>query len=121
MGAIRDAVRRVDRSVLRMTGKASATEHHPVAIAHDYLTQRGGAERVVLSMLKAFPGAPLYVSLYEPDATYPEFKSADVRVSGLNRLGLLRRNHRFGLPLYPSAFSRMTVPADVVVCSSSGW
>ncbi len=42
-----------------------------VALVHDYLTQRGGAERVLLSMLKAFPGAPLYTSLYEPDATYP--------------------------------------------------
>ena len=28
-----------------------------VAIAHDYLTQRGGAERVVVSMLRAFPEA----------------------------------------------------------------
>ena len=26
-----------------------------VAIAHDYLTQRGGAERVVLTLMKAFP------------------------------------------------------------------
>jgi len=30
-----------------------------VALVHDYLTQRSGAERVVLSMLKALPGAPL--------------------------------------------------------------
>jgi hypothetical protein len=28
-----------------------------IAIAHDYLTQRGGAERVVLSLAKAFPEA----------------------------------------------------------------
>ncbi len=30
-----------------------------VALVHDYLTQRGGAERVVLSLVRAFPGAPL--------------------------------------------------------------
>src|SRR5207302_8485683 len=47
-----------------------------VAIVHDYLTQRGGAERVVLSMLKAFPQSPLYTSLYEPDLTFPEFADA---------------------------------------------
>jgi len=41
-----------------------------VALVHDYLAQRGGAERVVLSMLKAFPGAPLHTSLYEPGSTY---------------------------------------------------
>ena len=31
-----------------------------VAIAHDYLTQRGGAERVVASMLRAFPDATVW-------------------------------------------------------------
>ena len=52
---------------------------HRVAIVHDYLTQRGGAERVVLAMLKAFPAAPLYTSLYLPTGTFDEFKGADIR------------------------------------------
>ena len=42
-----------------------------VAIVHDYLTQRGGAERVVLAMHRTFPAAPIYTSLYEPDLTFP--------------------------------------------------
>jgi glycosyltransferase involved in cell wall biosynthesis len=92
-----------------------------VAIVHDYLTQRGGAERVVLSMLTAFPTAPLYTSVYEPDGTYPEFRAADVRVLPLNRLGFFRRHHRLALPLLAPAFSRLQIDADVVVCSSSGW
>jgi glycosyltransferase involved in cell wall biosynthesis/ubiquinone/menaquinone biosynthesis C-methylase UbiE len=92
-----------------------------VAIVHDYLTQRGGAERVVLSMLRAFPGAPLYTSLYLPEATFPEFAAADVRTLPLNRVPPLRRNHRLALPLLAPAFSRLEVQADVVVCSSSGW
>src|SRR2546426_10472436 len=70
-----------------------------VAIVHDYLTQRGGAERVVLAMVKAFPKAPLYVSLYDPAATFPEFRTFDVRPSSLDRLTALRRNHRLALPL----------------------
>jgi glycosyltransferase involved in cell wall biosynthesis len=92
-----------------------------VAIAHDYLTQRGGAERVVLAMLKAFPGAPVYTSLYERDATFEEFRGVQVRTSFLNRLPPLRRNHRLALPLLAPAFSRLRVEADVTVCSSSGW
>lgn len=92
-----------------------------VAIVHDYLTQRGGAERVVLSMARAFPDAPVYTSLYEPEATFEEFKSIDVRALPLNRSGLLRRHHRLALPLLASSFSRARVHADVVVCSSSGW
>lgn len=92
-----------------------------VALVHDYLTQRGGAERVVLSLTRAFPGAPLYTSLFEPAGTFPEFAGVDVRTLPLNRVGLLRRSHRLALPLLAPAFSRMHVEAGVVVCSSSGW
>jgi glycosyltransferase involved in cell wall biosynthesis len=92
-----------------------------VVLVHDYLTQRGGAERVVLSMLKAFPEAPLYTSLFEPATTFPEFGSADVRPLQLNRVPILRRNHRLALPLLAPAFSSVEVEADAVLCSSSGW
>jgi glycosyltransferase involved in cell wall biosynthesis len=92
-----------------------------IAIVHDYLTQRGGAERVVLSMMKAFPGAPVHTSLFHPEGTFPEFGSADVRMSQLDRIGVLRRNHRLAVPLLAPAFSTRRVDADVVLCSSSGW
>ncbi len=91
------------------------------AIVHDYLTQRGGAERVVLSMLKAFPEAPLYTSLYDPGGTFPEFARHDVRSMPLNAIPPLRRWHRLALPILAPAFSRLRVPAGVVLCSSSGW
>lgn len=93
----------------------------PVAIAHDYLTQRGGAERVVLVMARTFPGAPLYTSLYEPATTYPEFGRLDVRPSVLSRLAPARRNHRSALPLLAPAMRSVRIDADVTVCSSSGW
>jgi glycosyltransferase involved in cell wall biosynthesis len=93
----------------------------PVALVHDYLTQRGGAERLVLTMAKAFPGAPLYTSLYESELTFPEFGTLDVRTVGLNRIALLRRRHRLALPLLAPAFSRLRVDAEVAVCSTTGW
>jgi glycosyltransferase involved in cell wall biosynthesis len=92
-----------------------------VAIAHDYLTQRGGAERVVLTLMRAFPDAAVHTTLYDPEGTYPEFAQADVRTSALNRVGALRRDHRLALPLLARAASRMRIDADVVVASSSGW
>ena len=92
-----------------------------VAIAHDYLTQRGGAERVVLSLIKAFPEASVHTTLYDPAGTYPEFADADVRTSVLNRVGPLRRDHRLALPLLAPAAARMRLDADVVIASSSGW
>jgi len=92
-----------------------------VAIVHDYLTQRGGAERVVLSMLSAFPGAPVYTSLLDPAKTFPEFLSVDVHTSVLNRSALLRRRHRLAFPLLAPTFSRTLVESEVTLCSSSGW
>ena len=92
-----------------------------IAIAHDYLTQRGGAERVVLSLAKAFPEAEIHTLFYEPEQTYPEFREMRIRTSGLNRIGGFRRDPRLALPLLAAASSRMRIDADVVIASSSGW
>ncbi|GAA2127110.1 glycosyltransferase [Nocardioides bigeumensis] len=92
-----------------------------VAIAHDYLTQRGGAERVVLTLLEAFPDAVVHTTLYDAEGTYPQFRDARIVTSPLNRVGPLRRHHRAALPLLAPAASRLRVDADVTVVSSSGW
>lgn len=92
-----------------------------IAIVHDYLTQRGGAERVVLALADAFPGADIVTSLFDPHATYPEFASLRVRTLPINRLRHLRRDHRLALPVLAPAFSGANVDCSVAVCSSSGW
>ena len=93
-----------------------------VAIAHDYLTQRGGAERVVLAMLHTFPDAEIHTTVFDPDGTFPEFRQARILTTPLNRLGLLRRDHRMGLPLYQPSISRAPViDADVLLVSTTGF
>ncbi len=93
----------------------------PVALVHDYLTQRGGAERVVLTLASAYPGAPIHTSFYDPEGTFPDFTGLDIRTLPLNRVGALRTRHRLALPLLAPAFSRLTVDAEVAICSTSGW
>ena len=97
------------------------TRRPRVAIAHDYLTQRGGAERVVLALLRAFPEATIHTTLYDARATYPEFRDAHVVLSPIDRVPMLRRDHRVALPILPWAVSRLPIDADVVIASSSGW
>jgi len=75
----------------------------------------------VLSLCRAFPDATVHTLLFDPKSTFPEFDSVDVKVSPLNRVGVIRRNHRLGLPVMPLASSLMRIDADVVVASSSGW
>lgn len=92
-----------------------------IAIAHDYLTQRGGAERVVLAMLRTFPEATIHTTLYNPERTFPEFRDARIVTTALDSVGALRRHHRAALPLLAPAVSAHRIDADVVVTSSSGW
>ena len=92
-----------------------------VALVHDYLTQRGGAERVVLTLADAYPDAPIHTSLYDPEGTFPGFAAHDIRPLPLDRLALFRHHHRLALPFLAPAFGRLHVEADVTVCSSSGW
>ncbi|WP_407316536.1 glycosyltransferase [Isoptericola halotolerans] len=92
-----------------------------VALAHDYATQRGGAERVALLLAQAFPGSPMYTTLYDAAGTFPEFAGLELRTSRLDRVGVLRRNHRLALPVLSRAVDGQQVDADVLVASSTGW
>ena len=93
-----------------------------VAVVHDYLTQRGGAERVALALWRAFPGARLVTSVYDATGTFPEFAEAEVETSWLQRVPALRRDPRLALPLLPGAFDRLALAdVDVVVASSTGF
>jgi hypothetical protein len=92
-----------------------------VALVHDYLNQRGGAERVVLDLADIFPRAPIYTSLYRPGSTLSGFQTHDIRVSFLDRAPV-DRSFRLLFPLYPAAFrSFPPIDAEIVVASSSGW
>ena len=72
-------------------------------------------------MERAFRGVPLFTSLYDPEATFPEFQDLDVRTTWLNRIPGLRQHHRAALPMLARTFSNLRIDAAVTVCSSSGW
>jgi glycosyltransferase involved in cell wall biosynthesis len=91
-------------------------------IAHDYLTQSGGAERVVLSLLEAFPDAPIVTSVYDAEGTFPQFRGHDIRTSPLQKVSAFRHDPRRALALLPKAWSSTVIAdADIVVCSSTGF
>jgi glycosyltransferase involved in cell wall biosynthesis len=88
---------------------------------HDYLNQRGGAERVVLEMAELWPEAPIHTSLYRPRSTFDQFAGRDVRTTWLDGLPV-DRSFRALFPLYPAAFRSLgRIDADIVLSSSSGW
>lgn len=57
-----------------------------VAIVHDELLRKGGAERVVISLHKLYPTADIFTIAYRPDSTYEYFKKCVVKTTFLNAL-----------------------------------
>lgn len=91
-----------------------------IAIVHDWLTNMGGAENVVLALLEAFPGAPVFTSTYDPKVM-PKFKHADVHTTYLQNLpGPLRKLHKFFPMLRVHAFKKLDLSEfDIIISSSS--
>lgn len=91
-----------------------------VAIVHDWLTNMGGAENVVLALAEAFPGAPIYTSTYAPE-TMPAFKHLDVSTTYLQSVpSPLKKLHKFFPMLRVRAFQKLDLSEfDIIISSSS--
>jgi glycosyltransferase involved in cell wall biosynthesis len=93
-----------------------------VAIVHDYLSQFGGAERVVSEMARIFRDAPIYTSIFHPEMTWSEFNHYQVFTSWLQNVPGSKRHFKLLLPLYPIVFEQMYFENyDVVISSASSF
>jgi len=89
-----------------------------VAIAHDWLVQYAGSERVVEAMLDLLPQAQLLTTIVRPDRLPPLLSTA--QPSFLDRIPGARRHHELFLPLMPLSWRLRSPLADLdVVISSS--
>jgi len=95
-------------------------KHPKIAIVHDWLTNMGGAENVVLAMHEAFPDAPIFTSTFSPE-TMPLFKNLDVRTTYLQNLPKpIRKLHKFFPMLRVRAFQKLDLSEfDIILSSSS--
>jgi glycosyltransferase involved in cell wall biosynthesis len=93
-----------------------------VAIVHDWLNQRGGAEAVLEALVEMYPQAPIYTSMYWSQTMPQAYRSWDIRTSFMDRLPLAKRYHQPFLPLYPLAFESFDFTGyDLVVSNKSGF
>ena len=89
-----------------------------VAIVCDWLTDWGGAERVILALHQMYPEAPIYTSIFNPQH-FPELAEADVRTSFIQHLPGAKRHHQWYISLMPQAFEGVDLSEYDVVISSS--
>ncbi len=93
-----------------------------VALVHEFLTQLGGAERVLQAFHEIFPKAPVYTLVYDEQKTHGIFAGYDVRPSFLGKLPVLSANYKMALPLMPKAIENFKLDSyDLVLSDSSAF
>jgi glycosyltransferase involved in cell wall biosynthesis len=93
-----------------------------LALVHDWLNQVGGAEDVLETLVRQYPGSPIFTSIFWKAGMPAHYRAWDVRVSYLDRLPSIHQRHQAYLLLYPGAFERMDLKAfDIVLSNKSGF
>jgi glycosyltransferase involved in cell wall biosynthesis len=90
-----------------------------VALVHEWLTNFAGSEKVLCALRDIYPDAPIYTSIFEPEALPTILAEADVRTSFLQRLPRFLRKHQKLLPLMPLAFEHFDLSEYDLIISSS--
>jgi glycosyltransferase involved in cell wall biosynthesis len=94
-----------------------------IAIVHDWMVSMRGGERVLESLCRLYPRAPVFTLRYDPRAVSPELAARDVRTAFTDRLARLlplgATDFRALLPLFPLAVQSFRLDDFDLVLSSS--
>ena len=78
-----------------------------------------GGEKVLLSLARLFPEAPLFTLLHVKGSVAPELEARDIRTSFVQRLPAVGTRYRHYLPLFPAAAQSLDLRGYDLVVSSS--
>ncbi|MDH3707194.1 MAG: glycosyltransferase [Acidimicrobiia bacterium] len=96
------------------------TKSARVSFVHDFMVERGGAERVLLELNHTFPGAEIHTAMFDPDGTYESLSELKVHALLGRRQTFFSSEHRRSMPLAVHAFRNATIDSDVLIANSSG-
>jgi glycosyltransferase involved in cell wall biosynthesis len=78
-----------------------------------------GGEKVLLSLLRLFPDAPIFTLLHVSGSVAPEIEAREIRTSFVQRLPAVEKRYRHYLPLFPRAAESFDLRGFDLVVSSS--
>jgi hypothetical protein len=87
-----------------------------IAIVHDWITNQGGAENVLLVLHEMFPDAPIFTSVYN-EKKMRQFNGFDIRTSFLQKFPFAKSKHQLFLNFYPRAFESFDLSDFDIVLS----
>jgi len=90
-----------------------------IAILTDWLSPRWWAEKVIFDLLKIFPKADIFTTIFD-EKNFPELKWKQIFTSSLQKIPKFFRKHTLLMPFYPSAVEEFDFSwYDIVFWSSS--
>jgi glycosyltransferase involved in cell wall biosynthesis len=93
-----------------------------LALVHDWLNQMGGAEDVLDTLVRLYPNAPLYTSIYAPELMPPHYRQWGIRTLWIDHLPGIHQHHQPFLPVYPLAWGGLDLSDyEVVLSNKSGF
>jgi len=92
-----------------------------IALVHDYLTQRGGAERVFELLCKRYPEADIFTSVYDHQKTI-DLGERVINTTFLQKIPGAAKYFRLLAPLYFPAFRCLNLQDyDLIISSSTSF
>lgn len=96
------------------------TKNLKIAIFYDWLNQWGGAERVLLDILKIYPQATIFTLIHNPLKTDWLPPNTKIITSFINKLPFSKNNPIFYTPLYSFALEKFDFSKfDIVISTTS--
>jgi len=93
-----------------------------IALVHDYLSQQGGAEKVLEAFCDIWPDAPIFTLFYDKDKIWPPFKDKKIFTSPLQKAPGIQNHYQWYLPLMPLVTESYNLEDyDVVLSSTSAF
>ena len=90
-----------------------------IALVHDWLTGMRGGEKVLESLCRIFPDAPLYTLVHARGSVSPLIEQRPIKTSIVQRLPSPARLYRHYLPLFPIAIETFDLDdVDLVISTS---
>ena len=90
-----------------------------VALVHDALVNKGGAERVFQIFCEMFPNATIYTSVYLPNKTWPYFKTREIITTPLQKIVKNEFQLKILFPLANYFMSKLKIINTDIILSSS--
>ena len=101
-------------------GTIHQTKVPKIALFYDWLNQWGGAEKVLLDLIKIFPEAPVFTLVHNPKKTPWLPLQTKVVTSFINRLPFSKNNPLVYTPIYDIALEQFDFSQfDIVIAATS--